>query len=82
MSRVGAQAQPIRDPGPTDNVALPVRAPTRPAAPFPHRASGDRPTIPAVVATYLPVWLADLTALGNQAGTTFTTAPLKRFGLG
>ena len=82
MSRVGAQAQPIRDPGPTDNAALLIRAPSHPAAPFPHRASSDRPTIPAVVTTYLPVWLSDLTALGNQAGTTFTTAPLKRFGLG
>lgn len=82
MARVGNQAQRIRDPGPTNNTPIAVSAPGNPASAFPHHASTDKGTIPAVVVTYLSVWLSDLNALGAKAGTTFTTEPLARLGLG
>jgi hypothetical protein len=83
MARVGSQAQPIRDPGPTDNRAIAVQPPKRPAKGFPHGTSNaDTSTIPAVTASYVSPWLGDLKALGKQAGMTFTTDPLKRLGLG
>ena len=37
MERVGTQAQPIRDPGPTDNTAAEMSPPENPAPAFPHR---------------------------------------------
>ncbi len=82
MARVGGQAQPIRDPGPTDNAAVPVAPPVGPAPAFPHAPSSEKPAFPAVTATYLGLWLADLKALGVAADATFTTDPLKRFGIG
>lgn len=83
MSRVGAQAQRVRDPGPTDNDPVAVRPPARPAPAFPHAAkSGDRITVPFATATYLGRWLEDLRALGEAANATFTTDPLLRFDLG
>ena len=82
MARVGAQAQPIRDPGPTDNAAVPVAPPANPAPAFPHAtARGDTTTVPVVVVTYLPLWTGDLAKLGQLAGVAFTTDPLKRLGL-
>ena len=83
MVRVGAQAQTIRDPGPTSNASTAVRAPADPAPAFPHATkSADRPTIPAVLTGYLRAWLGDLTTLGREANATFTADPLGRFGLG
>jgi hypothetical protein len=83
MSRVAAQAQPIRDPGPTDNAPLAVPPPTNPAAPFPHASqTSDHASVPGVTATYVPRWLDDLEALGEAAATTFTLDPPKRLGLG
>jgi hypothetical protein len=38
--------------------------------------------VPAVTATYLQRWLADLKALGDAANAVFTTDPLSRFDLG
>jgi hypothetical protein len=82
MARVGAQAQPIRDPGPSDNAAVPVAPPANPATAFPHATTrGDTTTVPLVVVTYLPLWTGDLAKLGQLAGIAFTTDPLKRLGL-
>lgn len=83
MSRVGAQAQPVRDSGPTDNVPVRVRPPAHPARAFPHaRERSDAVAVPAVTGTYVGRWLSDLEALGVAANDTFTTAPLTRFDLG
>ncbi len=83
MVRVGAQAQTIRDPGPTSNGSTAVCAPADPAPAFPHATkSADRPTIPAVLTGCLRAWLGDLTTLGREANATFTADPLGRFGLG
>jgi hypothetical protein len=83
MARVGDQAQPIRDLGPTDNLARAVRPPVHPAAGFPHASrNSDTATIPAVTGTYVTPWLSDLKELGQEAGLTFTTDPLKRLGVG
>lgn len=83
MARVGHQAQPVRDPGPTDNLSRAVHPPARPAAGFPHaRQNSDTATIPSVTATYVSPWVEDLSRLGQEAGLTFTTDPLKRLGLG
>jgi Tol biopolymer transport system component len=83
MSRVGAQAQPVRDPGPTDNAAVPVAPPGNPAPGLPHAvASSDIITVTSATATYLAPWLADLKALGDQVGATFTTDAVGRLGLG
>ncbi len=83
MSRVGTQAQPVRDPGPTNNASIAVQPPGNPAAGFPHATkSGDKSTIPAVLAAYLVRWEGDLAALGTRANLTFTTAPPERLGLG
>jgi hypothetical protein len=77
MSRVGAQAQPIRDPGPTDNVSIPVKPPPNPAPARPHaRKSSDSPSVPGVTVSYFSVWLGDLGALSQQAGSSFTSPPL------
>jgi hypothetical protein len=82
MSRVGTQAQPIRDPGPTDNLPIAVAPAENPAPAFPHAtARGDKTTVPIVVATYLPLWTGDLAKLGQLAGVSFTTDPLTRLGL-
>ena len=83
MLRVGAQAQPIRDPGPTDNTSIAVAPPTNPAPGLPHATkSTDKSTIPAVLATYLVRWESDLVTLGTRAGEAFTADPPKRLGLG
>jgi hypothetical protein len=83
MARVGAQAQSIRDPGPTDNAPSAVGRPARPAPAFPHaRKTGDVRTVPAVTGTYVGLWLNDLKALAAKANLSFTTDPLKRLGLG
>lgn len=77
MARVGAQAQPVRDPGPTDNASVPAVPPRRPAAAFPHAARRvDDPTVPAVTGTYFTLWLADLARLGEQGGRTLARPPL------
>jgi hypothetical protein len=82
MSRVGAQAQPIRDPGPTDNTSIPLQPPRNPAPAYPHAVTrGDETTVPFVVATYFPIWAADLVKLGQLAGVAFTADPLERLGL-
>jgi hypothetical protein len=78
MARVRSQAQAIRDPGPTDNVSVPVPLPPGSrAAAQPHATvrSGTS-TIPTVVATYLGVWLSDLTALSHLSGQSISTPPL------
>jgi hypothetical protein len=83
MARVGAAAQPVRDPGPTDNASVAVSAPARPAPGFPHATkNGDHGAVPAVVATYLVRWSHDLEALGGLANATFTTDPPTRLGIG
>ena len=83
MARVGAQAQPIRDPGPTDNTPIAVHPPSDPMPGFPHATKGsDKGTIPAVIATYLVQWSSDLKTLGALANMAFTTAPPKRLGVG
>lgn len=81
MSRVGAQAQKIRDPGPTDNTPRAVQPPANPAPAFPHAAkTGDVISVPGVTATYLGRWLDDLEALGEASAATFTTDPPRRLG--
>jgi hypothetical protein len=83
LARVGGQAQSIRDRGPTDNEPTPVGRPARAAPPFPHAGkTGDVGTVPQVTVTYVPVWLGDLRALGEQASLTFTTDPVTRLGIG
>ncbi len=83
MSRVGTQAQAVRDPGPTDNVAIAVAPPPHPAPGFPHASSNsDQSTIPVATGTYVEPWLTDLKTLGSDAGVAFTTDPLTRLGLG
>jgi hypothetical protein len=83
MSRVGSQAQPIRDPGPTDNTPRAVQPPTSPAPAFPHaNKRSDKGGVANVTATYLPRWLDDLEALGEAAAATFTTDPAKRLAFG
>lgn len=83
MARVGAQAQPIRDPGPTDNVPRAVAPPANPAPAFPHaRQSSDENGVANVVGTYFVRWLDDLEALAQASAATFTTDAPKRLGLG
>ena len=83
MARVGAQAQRLRDRGPINEPVVAVRPPTHSAPGFPHAThSADSSTVPAVTATYVTPWLADLAALGKRAGTSFTSDPLRRLGLG
>ena len=83
MARVGDQAQPVRDPGPTDNAAVAVRPPAHPAAGLPHApANSDTATIPSVTGTYVTPWTGDLKELGQEAGMSFTTEPLRRLGVG
>jgi hypothetical protein len=77
MSRVGSQAQAIRDPGPTDNVAVAVAPPANPAAPFPFATvRSDKPQVPSVVVSYAGEWLADLAAIKTQSEVSFTVPPL------
>jgi hypothetical protein len=83
MARVAAQAQTPTQAGPIDNTPIAVRPPTQPATGLPHASKRtDTTTIPAVVATYLGRWLADLGALGTRAGETFTTGAASRLALG
>ena len=83
MARVGTQAQPVRDPGPTDNVPRAVVLPAHSARGFPHALkNSDQSTVPSVVGTYLDPWLSDLNALGKEANIAFTTDPITRLGLG
>jgi hypothetical protein len=82
MSRVGGQAQPIRDPGPTDNAPVAVQPVANPAAGFPHATkSADTGTVPAAVVSYLTPWTSDLETLAQRAGITFTTDPITRLGI-
>ena len=77
MSRVGAQAQEIRDRGPTDNVAVPVEPPSDPAPAMPlGTESKDKPQVPVVTFTYAPGWLSDLTAILTEASESFSNPPL------
>jgi hypothetical protein len=77
MTRVGAQAQPIRDPGPTNNASVAVPAPSNPAPALPHAAKNtDKPSVPAATATYLPVWLGNLLAIYGEADSSFASPPL------
>lgn len=69
MERVGTQAQPIRDPGPTNNTPEEISPPENPAPAFPHREeSGSTETIPSVIVSYAPVWIGDLEELGAESG--------------
>ena len=77
MARVGLQAQAIRDPGPTDDVPMPVSPPRVADAAQPHaNASSDRSTVPSATGTYVAVWLNDLATLYREAGQSFSTPPL------
>jgi hypothetical protein len=77
MTRVGAQAQPIRDPGPTDNVPIAVQPPSNPAPAFPHAAeSSDETRVPAVAGEYFVRWLGDLQDLYEKTEESFTRPPL------
>ena len=77
MSRVGAQAQPVRDPGPTDNMPVAVKPPGRSAPGLPHApTSSDPSTVPSVVASYFALWRAQLEQLGRVAGGSFINPPL------
>lgn len=82
MSRVGMQAQRIRDPGPTTNVSIAITRPVDPAPGFPHAAkSSDHGTAPAVLGSYFGSWQSDLEELGTQAGVALTTNLLGRLGI-
>jgi hypothetical protein len=77
MARVGAQAQKVRDPGPTDNVAVAVKPPADPAPAEPVGApKNDKPQVPVAAATYTGLWLADLGEILRRSGSSFTTPPL------
>jgi len=79
MSRVGTQAQMVRAPGPTDDVAVAVSPPLSPAPAFPHASENSvGGVIPSVVYSYAGRWQSDLQALGDAANVTFTTDPLAR----
>jgi hypothetical protein len=83
MERVGTQAQPIRDPGPTSNASEKVDAPESPAPAFPHaETSRDKVTIPAVLLSYLELWTGDLSGLGKKAKLAFSVEPPTRVGVG
>ena len=74
---MGAQAQPVRDAGPTDNPPIAVRPPADPAAARPHAPrTSDTSTAPAVVLSYLGLWQSQLVELGRQAMESFTSPPL------
>jgi hypothetical protein len=82
ITRVGTQAQPIRDPGITDNTPIAVQRVTDPAPGFPHATkSADRGTAPGVIGSYVTPWTSDLKTLGQQAGIAFTTDPITRLGI-
>ena len=74
MARVGAQAQTPTQVGLVDNASVAVEPPVGMAPPpFPHAArTSDTPTVPAVLSTYVSLWLADLAALAKQAGLSLT----------
>jgi hypothetical protein len=83
MARVAGQAQTPTEAGPVDNTPIAVTPPSSAAPAFPHATkSADTASVPAVVATYLARWLADLSALGTAAGETFTAGATSRLGLG
>ena len=77
MARVGSQAQAISDPGPTDNVSVRVPLPSTRAAAQPHATErSGTSAVPGVVASYLGLWLSDLSALSHLSGQSFSTPPL------
>lgn len=77
MSRVGAQAQPIRDPGPTNNTSVAVSPSRNPAPAFPHAATlTDHPEIPGVTFSYGIQWLANLQELYGRSNNSFEKPPL------
>lgn len=83
MGRVAGQAQTPTQAGPVNNPPAAVAPPARSARGLPHaKKSADKSTVPAIVATYLARWLADLGALGAKAGETFTTGASSRLTLG
>jgi hypothetical protein len=83
MARIAAHAQTPTQTGPVNNTPIAVTPPFHPAPAYPHATkSTDTASIPVVVATYLARWLADLSALGNEADETFTTGATSRLGLG
>jgi hypothetical protein len=83
MARVSAQAQTPTQSGPVNNTPVGVTPPGNPATGFPHATKNtDTSSIPAIVATYLARWLADLTTLGGQAGQSFSTGAASRLGVG
>jgi hypothetical protein len=60
-----------------------VAPPARAAGGFPHATKNtDTSSIPAILATYLARWLADLTTLGNDAGQSFSTGAASRLAVG
>ncbi len=82
MARIPAQAQRTTQTGPLNNTPLAVTRPAHPARGFPHdKRNADKASIPAIVATYLVHWDADLTELGLQADETFTGAPSRVLGV-
>jgi hypothetical protein len=83
MARIRAQAQTPTQLGPVDNTPIAVTPPPHPSPGFPHATKRkDTVTIPVVVATYLVRWEGDLTALGLEAGESFSTAPTRILGFG
>jgi hypothetical protein len=82
MARIPAQAQTPTQTGPLDNTPIAVTPPPHPAPGFPHATkNADEASIPAIAATYLARWEADLTTLGVMADETFTGAPSRVLGL-
>ncbi len=70
-SRVSGALQTPTQPGPVDNISVPVVAPLFPAAPFPHgKTNNDIQSTPLVATTYVLPWQTDLTSLGNASGHT------------
>jgi hypothetical protein len=77
MTRVGLQAQAIRDPGPTSNISTQVPPPIAVAAAEPHATvSSAKATVPLVTDTYAAMWLNDLASLSGESGQSFSTPPL------
>ncbi len=77
MARVGLQAQPVRDPGPTNDYSVRVPPPSVSGAGEPHATvSSDKASVPSVTDTYATVWLNDLASLSKASGQSFSTPPL------
>jgi hypothetical protein len=82
-ARIPAQAQTPTQTGPVDNTPLAVTPPRHPARGFRQATkNADKSSIPAIVATYLVRWEADLAMLGLKADETFTGAPSRVLGSG